>query len=128
MQTIPIVRLRYLKEQTRSWMDIIGTARTQLKSALSRLAKMVSTCLQFNMAGSASPVPQHKKRSINMARVVIAEVTEKEVLGQTMFTPSKVRRSDLYIYVIWIRHFEFRHCHIDCFFSSRSDQSYIAFV
>ena len=89
-KTFAIVRFRTWKKQIQSWMEITAYVRTQLKSALSWLAKEVSACLQFKIMGGACPVLQQEKRLISMARVINAVKTAEEGLGQTMFTHLEV--------------------------------------
>ena len=86
------MQFRQLKEKIPSWMDPTEAERMPLKNVQSQLAERVSTCSQFSMEDGVQLVLQPKRLSTNMAKVTIAKMTVKEVLGQTMFTSSKVRQ------------------------------------
>ena len=92
IKTPQTVQFRHLKDLTPSWMVITEAVRAQLLNVLPRLADWVFTCLLFKMGDGVQPVLQQKRHSTNMARAVIARMTEEEALGQTMFTLLKVSR------------------------------------
>ena len=80
-----IVQFRQLKDQTLFWMGTIKPDSTLFPSVLSRHSRRDSVCLQFNIVDGVHPVTQQKIRLTNMASTPRAQVTVKEVLGETMF-------------------------------------------